>query len=365
MDNVNLPTATFTPSANLPAESSTRYPINVSPETLSYSQKLSDQDLFFLCKKWGKLAILARRKFIGLIPEVNRRKLYEKKGFSSIYHFAAVLAGVSHDQVDIAIRLYRQLEGMEVLQSAMAKGEIGINKLARIASIATPKNQAELLEKAKILSKAALDVFVKDLKNENLAIQEIKNNEIFEGLFGEKIEENIRNRNTLFGENLSGKNLLLNEKSEGQNGLLEAKITPKSLYVQTANSSSNSITKSNANYSINLNSDLKLLQSFSPELKQKLFELKEKGFNLSELLLGLLKNREKEIEQKKAEIAGKIEEKRKGKINETKKSKEKKNKNEIKNGISTKPKNAQKEAGIRANAGKFSRDEYSHDKNQS
>lgn len=28
-------------------------------------------------------------KFIGLLPEVYRRKLYEKKGFSSIFEFGA------------------------------------------------------------------------------------------------------------------------------------------------------------------------------------------------------------------------------------------------------------------------------------
>jgi hypothetical protein len=50
------------------------------------------------------------------------------------------------------------------LKNALIKGEISVNKLARIASVATKENEEELANKAKILSKSALDMFVKDVK---------------------------------------------------------------------------------------------------------------------------------------------------------------------------------------------------------
>lgn len=40
---------------------------------------ISDKELYALCKKYGENALQWRRKFIGLLPEVNRRRLYEKK----------------------------------------------------------------------------------------------------------------------------------------------------------------------------------------------------------------------------------------------------------------------------------------------
>ncbi len=129
-------------------------------------KNITDSELYELCKKFGKQALLARRKFAGLLPEVFKRHLYEKKGFSSIYEFAAKLAGLSHDQVDIVLRLERKFEDKPILQKALVEGEISANKLVRIISIATTENQEEIFEKAKILSNRALETFVRDVKND-------------------------------------------------------------------------------------------------------------------------------------------------------------------------------------------------------
>ncbi len=58
-------------------------------------ENLTDEKLYELCKMYGARALEWRRKFIGLLPEVERRKLYRKKGFASVFEFAAKLAGVS------------------------------------------------------------------------------------------------------------------------------------------------------------------------------------------------------------------------------------------------------------------------------
>ena len=125
---------------------------------------MNDQQLFQLCKKYGAQTLEARRKFAGLLPEVYRRNLYEKKGFGSIYHFAAVLAGMSRKQVQRVLQLERKFEDKPILKEALMSGEVSINKLARVASIATSENQEELTEKAKILPQKALEVLVRDEK---------------------------------------------------------------------------------------------------------------------------------------------------------------------------------------------------------
>jgi len=130
-------------------------------------QNMTDEKLYELCKKFGSAVLEARRKFAGLLPEVYKRRLYEKKGFSSIFEFAAKLAGISKEQVNLVLKLERKFEDKAVLRDALISGEVSANKLVRIVSIATKENQNELFETVKVLSNRAVETFVKDVKREN------------------------------------------------------------------------------------------------------------------------------------------------------------------------------------------------------
>ncbi len=56
---------------------------------------LTDEQLYKKAKFYGRNALLWRQKFIGLLPEVQRRRLYEKKNFGSIFEFAFKLGRVN------------------------------------------------------------------------------------------------------------------------------------------------------------------------------------------------------------------------------------------------------------------------------
>ncbi|MEO1959725.1 MAG: hypothetical protein ABGW82_01905, partial [Paracoccus sp. (in: a-proteobacteria)] len=60
----------------------------------------------------GKSCKEARNKFLGLLPEVFKRNLHRRKGFQSIYEFAAKLAGASHASVDRILRLEKRFTNM-------------------------------------------------------------------------------------------------------------------------------------------------------------------------------------------------------------------------------------------------------------
>lgn len=126
--------------------------------------ELSDEKLFQLCKEYGSRALLWRQKFIGLLPEVNRRGLYKKKGFSSVFEFAARLAGVSREQVERVLGLERKFEHLPMLKKMLVNGEASVNKLARVSSIANSENQEFLADQSKLLSKSALETLVRDEK---------------------------------------------------------------------------------------------------------------------------------------------------------------------------------------------------------
>ena len=124
----------------------------------------SDEKLFYLCKKYGTQAKIWRQKFIGLLPEVFKRNLYAKKGFPSIFEFAAILCGLSEAQVRLALNLEKRCEDKPLLREMFVEGEVSMNKLARVVSIATPENEEQLAAQIKLLPQKALETLVRDIK---------------------------------------------------------------------------------------------------------------------------------------------------------------------------------------------------------
>jgi|WetSurMetagenome_2_1015567.scaffolds.fasta_scaffold65743_2 hypothetical protein len=125
---------------------------------------MSDEKLYGLCKKYSKFIRYGRQKFIGLLPEVFKSRMYERKGFGSIYEFAGKLAYMSREQVDLVLNLNRRFEDKPALQSLLLNGGASVNKLARVVSVATPENQEVLAEQVKILPQKALETLVRDEK---------------------------------------------------------------------------------------------------------------------------------------------------------------------------------------------------------
>jgi hypothetical protein len=129
---------------------------------------MTDEHLLRLCEKFGGRALLWRRKFTGLLPEVNRRRLYERRGCQSVFEFAKKLAGVSESQVREVLNLGERFLDKPTLHAALVSGSLSVCKLARVASIATPENEQELAEKLKVLPQRAVDTLVRDERQNGL-----------------------------------------------------------------------------------------------------------------------------------------------------------------------------------------------------
>jgi len=209
---------------------------------------MTDKQLYRLCKKYGRRALEARRRFGGLLPEVLKRRLYEKKGFDSICVFAFKLAGMTRENVDTVLRLDRRFEDKPVLHQALVSGEISPNKLIRIASIATIENQRELIENAQKLSKQAIDVFVKDYRAEHCVGNGPKNDQ--------------------------------------KDGLFESESVRNSLSVQ----------------SFSPNHDFEILAKLLPEVKAKIKEMMDKGLDINHELMEFFREREGRIALEKKQI---------------------------------------------------------------
>lgn len=207
--------------------------------------QLTDKELFERCRDYGTKALIWRKKFIGLLPEVNRRQLYKSKGYLSIFEFAAKLCGLSQEQVRLTLNLEKRFEDKPSLKALLVNGEESINKLARIVSIATQENEKELAENIKVLSKSALDTWVKDTK---------------------KI---LASENWVAGKNSNGlgKPFLANKDLPGQNQQFQ----------------------------------------IAYDVQEEFDELFSKGIDVNQLLREMLKKRQADIDKAKEKIAANIE----------------------------------------------------------
>lgn len=132
-------------------------------------KKLSDKDLYALCREYGQKARLWRRRFAGLLPEVASRRLYKRRGFDSLYEFAAKLGGMSKESVDKVLRVAKKLEDKPGLMSILESGSQGWSKLERVAYIATQETDSFWIEKVTALPSQALGLFVQNFRLKNTA----------------------------------------------------------------------------------------------------------------------------------------------------------------------------------------------------
>jgi hypothetical protein len=274
---------------------------NCESGKILHKQAFTDDQLFNLCKRYGENVRNWRQKFAGLLPEVFKRRLYEKKGFSSIFEFAAKLAGMSQEQVRLVLNLERKFENTPSLHSLLTNGEVSANKLVRIASIATPQNQEELARITEILSNRAIETFVKDEKR---ALQMEKSNNESRNLF-----ELIVTRD--------GNGNVFPSCPGNQNGLQEPPFEEKSLHVQILAQSGQpalaavskaslstvaSLPASTPLSSPSVASPLEIIKlKLDKEVLQELLALQEKNIDVNRLIRKMLSNREAEIARAKAE----------------------------------------------------------------
>jgi hypothetical protein len=123
-------------------------------------EQFSDKDLYAYCKKVGFNARKWHRRFIAVIPEVAKRRLYKKYGYCSINEFASKLAGVSHDNVDEVLRVNEKFKELPKMKALI--GEVGLSKLRVVACVANKENENDIAGKVKNMTKSSLEIYVRE-----------------------------------------------------------------------------------------------------------------------------------------------------------------------------------------------------------
>jgi len=122
--------------------------------------KMSDKNLYKYCKETGFNARIWNRRFIAVLPEVAKRRLYKKYGYCSLYEFAAKLAGVSRDNVDEVLRVDEKLKEMPKIRSLIA--EKGLNKVRLVSNIVKPETENFWAEKIQNMTKSSLRIYINE-----------------------------------------------------------------------------------------------------------------------------------------------------------------------------------------------------------
>jgi hypothetical protein len=125
----------------------------------------ADQILHRQFSEYGLNAREWLRKCAILLPEIDRRQVWKKKKFSSIYEYAAKLAGMSRSSVEDALRIMKKIENFPSLLNLVEKK--GLNRVRPILGIITEGNQEFWAEKAQEMSKNTLEIYVKNYRVES------------------------------------------------------------------------------------------------------------------------------------------------------------------------------------------------------
>lgn len=110
------------------------------------------------------------RKCVLLLPEIDRRKIWRKKRFGSIYEYAAKIAGMSREKVNESLRILSKVEDKPGLMRVVE--EKGVNAVRPVVTIVTQETSEFWAEKAKNMSVNELETYVRDFRSGGLHMEE-------------------------------------------------------------------------------------------------------------------------------------------------------------------------------------------------
>lgn len=117
----------------------------------------------------GKNAKKWMHKCVLMLPKIEKMRIWEKKGFLSIYEFAAKLAGMSRNKVNEGLRILKKTENMPEIQKLIENKGIWVVK--SIVRVVTPENQKFWANKAMTMKKNTLETYVREMEENARAMK--------------------------------------------------------------------------------------------------------------------------------------------------------------------------------------------------
>lgn len=173
----------------------------------------NSKDLHKEFVRLGSMRHKLKNQMLFILPEIYESGIY-KKYSASIYEYAAKFGDLSKTSVQLRLRLEPNLQNKPHLREAI--GEVGVNKVAMIAKIATPETEEIFADKIKNMNKKAVQTLAKELR-EKKNTDKISAQSIFQCCAApEKVRIELDEEMTFlflklknkFGKNLSNKEVM-------------------------------------------------------------------------------------------------------------------------------------------------------------
>jgi Domain of unknown function (DUF222)/HNH endonuclease len=103
----------------------------------------------------------ATARWLGLVGEFDRREAWAEWGCRSCTHWLSYRCGISPAAAREQVRVARRLEELPHLRAAFARGELCYSQVRAVTRVATPDNEADLLEIALHATAAQLERIVR------------------------------------------------------------------------------------------------------------------------------------------------------------------------------------------------------------
>jgi len=115
--------------------------------------------------QYGRNAKEWMHKCTLLLPHIEKYGIWRKKGFKDIYDYARKLAGMGRNKVNDSLRILKGIEDKPELMKVVEQK--GIFAVKPVVAIATPETAKFWAEKARIMTKNTLEIYVKEFRNQN------------------------------------------------------------------------------------------------------------------------------------------------------------------------------------------------------
>src|SRR5690606_34261286 len=106
----------------------------------------------------------ATYRLLVLIAEFDRRRGWESAGHANCAYWLAARTGIDLGAAREKVRASRALEVLPQTSAAMARGELSFSQVRALSRVATPENEADLLELARGATTAQLERVVRSWK---------------------------------------------------------------------------------------------------------------------------------------------------------------------------------------------------------
>ena len=125
-------------------------------------KNIQDEELLLSCREQVLIEKSAKAKVLEFLNEIDRRRLWVKEGYGSMYDFCIRYLGYSEGEANRRIQAARLSLRVEEVKPLLEQGEISLTSLTLLSPVLNQENAKEILPKVVGKSSREVEVVIKE-----------------------------------------------------------------------------------------------------------------------------------------------------------------------------------------------------------